>query len=195
MDHDLLETIAEGVHRREYSLLLGAGASIGSLGGDNLPLPSGPQLRDTLVRDFRINNESQEIDLPRAYAAAKRKNARRLEQFIRQRFTSCTPDWHHILTDLDWHRIWTLNIDDTVEQAYESQDISIDRFNWTSTFRDTSTSEHQIIHLHGFAKSPFHRGHVRVRDSVSQCHSTSLHCVILELGMQSLPMSLPIDRY
>ena len=153
-DDDLLKTIAEGVHRREYSLLLGAGASIGSIGGDNQPLPSGPQLRDTLVRDFRINNEDHQIDLSRAYAAAKRKNAHLLEQFIRQRFTRCTPDWHHILTEFDWHRIWTLNIDDTVEQAYESRNISVDRFNWTSTFRDTSTSQHQIIHLHGFAKPP-----------------------------------------
>ena len=154
MDENLLNKIAEGVHRREYSLLLGAGSSLGSYGGDNQPLPSGSQLRDLLVQQFSITNDNQEISLSRAYAYAKRRNPDILEEFISHRFTNCTPTWHHILPELDWHRIWTLNIDDTVEQAYRRQDKSIDRFNWTSTFRDTSTSNHQIIHLHGFANYP-----------------------------------------
>ena len=152
MDEQLLAKIAEGVHRREYSLLLGAGASIGSLGGDNKTLPSGPELRDLLVDAFSIPTEGREIELQRAYAAAKRSDSDQLEQFIRNRFTNCKPTWQHLLTEFDWHRIWTLNIDDTVEVAYRSQNVQIDRFNWTSTFRDTATSKNQIIHLHGFAK-------------------------------------------
>ncbi len=151
MDEKLLNKIAEGVHRREYSLLLGAGSSLGSYGGDDQPLPSGPQLRDELIRKFGIQTGNQQISLSRAYAHAKLRNPDILEEFISRRFTNCKPAWHYILPDLDWHRIWTLNIDDTVEQAYSRQGKSIDRFNWTSTFRDTSTSNHQVIHLHGFA--------------------------------------------
>ena len=144
--------IAEGVCRGEYSLLLGAGASIGSLGGNDEPLPSGPNLRDKLISDFSIPTEGQTITLPRAYAAAQRNDPDRLERFIRDWFTHCKPDWQHVLADFDWHRIWTLNIDDIVENVYKSKNILVDRFNWTSAFRDGSKSQRQVIHLHGFAK-------------------------------------------
>ena len=53
---------------------------------------------------------------------------------------------------MDWHRIWTLNIDDILENVHKQRRMQYERFNWTSTFRDTSNSERQIIHLHGYAK-------------------------------------------
>lgn len=152
MEDEILAKIVDGVYKREYSLLLGAGASIGSSGGNNRPLPSSPQLRDTLINDFKIQTEGQPIALPRAYAAAKRNAPERLERFMRSWFTRCTPDWQSLLTAFDWHRIWTLNIDDIIEVAHENRNITIDRFNWTSLFRDRSRSDRQIIHLHGFAK-------------------------------------------
>ena len=151
MDPEQLTRVAEGVSRGEYSVLLGAGASIGSLGGNNQPLPSGPSLRDKLVSEFSIPTEGQTITLPRAYAAARRNDPERLETFIRTQFTHCKPDWQNVLADFDWHRIWTLNIDDIVENVYSNKNIPFDRFNWTSRFRDGSKSERQIIHLHGFA--------------------------------------------
>lgn len=147
-----MATIAEGVCRGEYSLLLGAGASIGSLGGNGEPLPSSRELRDKLVRDFSIPTEGQTISLPRSYAAAQRNDADRLENFIRNQFTHCKPDWQHMLADFDWHRIWSLNIDDIIENVYRNKNIPIDRFNWTSAFRDGAKAQNQIIHLHGFAK-------------------------------------------
>ena len=144
--------ISEGVYRGEYSLLLGAGASIGSLGGNGEPLPSGRELRDRLVSDFSIQTGGQTISLPRAYAAAKRIDSGRLENFIRNQFTHCKPDWQHMLVDFDWHRIWSLNVDDIIENVYGSRKIPVDRFNWTSAFRDVAKAQRQVIHLHGFAK-------------------------------------------
>ena len=152
MDAAQLTRVAEGVGRGEYSLLLGAGASIGALGGNNEPLPSGPMLRDRLISDFSIPTEGQTITLSRAYAAAHRTDPKQLERFIRSQFTHCKPDWQNILSNFDWHRIWTLNIDDIVESIYRSRNISFDRFDWTSKFRDRSKSERQIVHLHGFAQ-------------------------------------------
>ena len=108
--------------------MLGAGASIGSLGGNNQPLPSGPSLRDKLVSEFSIPTEGQTITLPRAYAAARRNDPERLETFIRTQFTHCKPDWQNVLADFDWHRIWTLNIDDIVENVYSNKSILFDRF-------------------------------------------------------------------
>ena len=152
MDVATMKRVAEGVCRREYSLLLGAGASMGSLGGNGEALPSGPQLRDRLINEFSIRTEGQTITLHRAYAAARRKDADKLDKFITEHFTNCIPDWQHLLADFDWHRIWTLNIDDIVENVYANRNISVDRFNWTSAFRDGSRSQRQVIHLHGFAE-------------------------------------------
>ena len=152
MEDEIMDRLVDGVYKREYSLLLGAGASIGSSGGNNQPLPSGPQFCETLINEFDIETEGRAIALPRAYAAAKRRDPERLERFLRHWFTGCKPDWQPLITDFDWHRLWTLNIDDIVEVAYDNRNINIDRFNWTSTFRDSSRSDHQIVHLHGFAK-------------------------------------------
>ena len=152
MDSTLIAELAEGVYRREYSLLLGAGASLGAEGGNGEPLPSGPQLQEQLIAHFGIETDGQAISLQRAYAAAQRKDATKLEDFIRRQFTRCKPSWQHLLAKFQWQRIWTLNVDDVVETVLRDQGIQYDRFDWTSSFRDTSRSDYQVIHLHGFAK-------------------------------------------
>ena len=151
MDIATMKKVAEGVARREYSLLLGAGASMGSLGGNGQPLPSGPILRDKLVDEFAVLTQGASITLSRAYAAAKRSNPTKLDQFITGWFTGCTPDWQYLLADFEWHRIWSLNIDDVMENVYLRRNLGVDKFDWTSRFRDRSSPRIQIIHLHGFA--------------------------------------------
>ena len=152
MDSAIISKIAEGVSRREYSLLLGAGTSMGSLGGNGQPLPSGPILRDKLVDEFNIPIRGATITLSRAYAAAKRANPSRLNKLIVDWFTGCTPDWQFRLGDFEWHRIWSLNIDDVMENVYQKRRERVTRFDWTSKFRDSSSAGTQIIHLHGFAE-------------------------------------------
>ena len=156
MDVDLIRRVAEGVLRREYSLMLGAGASMGSMGGNQRPLPSGPELRDEIVKEFNVPVEGQPITLPRAYAAAKRTSPDRLDEFIRGWFTRCIPDWQIIIPEFDWHRIWTLNIDDIAESAYRRRGIQSETFDWTSRHRDRQSSGIQIVHLHGFATEEPH---------------------------------------
>ena len=175
MDLFEMAKVAEGVARREYSLLLGAGASMGSIGGNGEPLPSGPNLRDKLVSEFRIPTSEDVITLSRAYAAAKRKNPDRLEEFIGSWFTGCTPDWQHLLADFDWHRIWTLNIDDIIEAVFHRRGTKIDRFDWTSRFRDKPSAGTQIVHLHGFADKTSD-GRVALKDlvfSINEYSATS----------------------
>ena len=165
MDELTLDRIAEGIARREYSLLLGAGVSMGSLGGNGVPLPSGPGLRDRLVQEFSIPVENQIISLSRAYAAAKRDDADGLATFMRSWFTGCQPDWQGILADFEWQRIWTLNVDDIVETVCQTGGVQYDRFDWTSNFRDTANSDRQIIHLHGYVDEPT-EGHQQISELV-----------------------------
>ena len=154
MDECDFNKVSEGVARGEYSLLLGAGASIGSIGGNGELLPSGPELRDKLVSEFSIPVEDQTISLHRAYAAAKRSNPGRLDSFMKSWFSGCKPDWQNVLADFEWQRIWTLNIDDIIESVYQTRGVRFDRFDWTSRFRDTANSGQQIIHLHGYVDEP-----------------------------------------
>lgn len=153
MDSTLISEVAEAVYRKEYSLLLGAGASMGALGGNGEPLPSGPQLREQLIARFGIETDGQPISLQRAYAAAQRRDPAKLEEFIRSQFTRCKLSWQRILAGFEWHRIWTLNVDDVVETALAEQRIQYDRFDWTSSFQDVSRSRCQVVHLHGYAKN------------------------------------------
>ena len=145
-----LARLAEGVARSEYSLLLGAGASMGALGGNGERLPSGPQLSTRLIQAFDVPVGDAVISLPRAYSAAKRADPVKLEAFMKEWFTGCKPDWQRVLADFQWHRVWTLNVDDVVETVFRTSGIHFDRLNWKSTFRDTARSDRQIIHLHGY---------------------------------------------
>ena len=155
MDTDTIAKVAQGVARGEYSLLLGAGASMGARGGNNVPLPSGPKLRDAFITAFSIDTGGEDITLPRAYDAAQRGNEAGVQAFLSDWFTGCEPSWQDILADFVWRRIWTLNIDDVVENVYEARGIKVDQFDWTSNHRDTRDSPHQVIHLHGFiSKEP-----------------------------------------
>ena len=174
MNDETLLRIGEGVARQEYSLLLGAGASMGSKGGNGENLPSGITLRDRLIKDFGIDTDGQTIALSRAYEAADRRASSRLDRYVREWFTDCTPSWQYLLTEFDWHRIWTLNIDDVIETVCSEKKIEYDRFDWTSRYRDKSYSGLQVIHLHGFASknSDFDRTRSNLVFSISDYVST-----------------------
>ena len=47
---NVVDDVARGLIYGEYSLLLGAGASIGATGGNGRPLPTGLGLRDALMK-------------------------------------------------------------------------------------------------------------------------------------------------
>ena len=156
VDGQLLTKVAEGVARGEYSLLLGAGASVGAMGGNGVPLPSGPELRDRIVSEFGVpvgvGGERVEVTLPRAYSYVAQRTPGDIASFMGSWFTGCKPAWQDIVADFQWRRIWTLNIDDVIETVYNNRGIHIDRFDHTSKFRDGRRRDNQIIHLHGYAR-------------------------------------------
>lgn len=155
------------IARGRYNLLLGAGASAGALNGEGQTVPGATELTKRLIERFGIPTDGEDIRLPRAYEAAKNRrdvDGRTVFQYLASELTECSPpDWYEFLCSNRWSRIWTLNIDDVVEQAYEKWDdknvqrpVSLD---WSARFRepDQAANEVIVLHLHGRCL-PQHRG-------------------------------------
>ena len=138
---------------REYSLLLGAGASVGAKGGNGRLLPTGAGLRDALISDFDVDTgEDETITLVQAYDHLHRNRPDQLTAYPRKWFRGCDPSWQHLLAEFNWHRIWTFNIDDVIEVAFKNEGRLIQSLAWNERFSEgESTSSQQIIHLHGLA--------------------------------------------
>ena len=149
---ELLQKLTEGIAQGEYSLLLGAGASIGAIGGNGRPLPTGVGLRDALVEDFEIDTGGEEISLVQAYSYLRSSEPDRLTKYLREWFVDCQPTWQPSLAEFNWSRIWTLNIDDVAEKAFNKQGRTVKPLAWNERFSDrNSLNAQQIIHLHGLA--------------------------------------------
>ncbi len=133
-----------------YQLLLGAGASLDSLDANGENLPRGNELALQLRRDFNL---SESADLPLSYERAVRKSSERgVFDYLKGRYTRCTPAaWYRDFVDIMWSRVWTLNIDDVVERAYEAyRDVAhqdTESYSWDSLFEEIDKL--QIVHLHG----------------------------------------------
>jgi hypothetical protein len=112
---DLLERLKDTLLLGKYSLFLGAGVSCDSQdrGGNNLPL--GDNLRQELVayKELRPNSS-----LARAYAQLDKSE---IENKLTKRFSGCVPGPTLLkLTEFFWSRIYTLNIDDALDNAYRT---------------------------------------------------------------------------
>jgi len=149
---ELLDKLAEGLAHREYSLLLGAGASLGAIGGDGRPLPTGTGLRDQLVSEFKIDVGGEAPSLQQVYENLHRNQPDELTKYMFDRFTKCQPSWQHFLAEFFWQRIWTLNIDDVLEEAFKRESRPLRSLVWHERFSDPLPSGfQQVIHLHGAA--------------------------------------------
>ena len=150
---NVVDDVARGLIYGEYSLLLGAGASIGATGGNGRPLPTGLGLRDTLMKEFEVEDGGDPLPLSHLYEYLQRSRREQIHEFLRTWFTKCSPNWQQMLAEFNWHRIWTLNIDDVVETAYAELGRPLKALTWHERFTDRdSDSNQQIIHLHGCAE-------------------------------------------
>ncbi|TQM30087.1 hypothetical protein [Nocardia bhagyanarayanae] len=132
----------------KYSLLLGAGASCDSTdsSGRNLPLAAG------LTTEINDISGTRQSNLADAYDIAIERNPKLLEEYFASRFTNCQPSpWMNKIRSCIWKRIWTLNVDDVVEQVYgdpngQGQLLSAS-YSWTDDIVDDFGL--QVVHLHG----------------------------------------------
>jgi hypothetical protein len=152
LDDVALNRLAASVRAGEYNLLIGAGVSLGSLGGDGRPLPTGKELTDELckLKDVRSGTNLQRV--------FELLNDGEVKSQITDRFSNCKPGPAVLsIPKFPWRRIFTLNVDDALENAYK-QGGALQDFT-TKNYRDAFEESREltdvpIIHIHGYAKKP-----------------------------------------
>lgn len=149
---DFLASLEQTLLTGGYTLLLGAGASTDSLDRDKEPLPLGGELKAKLIRLKSIGASST---LARAY---KQLTNDEINTHITTKFSFCTsgPTAQSLATFL-WKRIYTLNVDDSIEDSYKKYD----RMQKAISFTHSDPYQHpddltniQIVHVHGWSQKP-----------------------------------------
>jgi hypothetical protein len=151
---DDLKSMQTALLSGRYSLLIGAGVSMDSFGSDGAPLPLGDSLRSQIISLKKLKSTSS---LSRAYSTL---TEREVESFITKPFSNCIPGPTCIaLTTFLWSRIYSLNIDDSLEAAYEKSVSTRKQSHFPITHREGYRHQDpsaglQIVHIHGWARRP-----------------------------------------
>lgn len=146
--------------------MLGAGASIGGSSRGGAALPGGVDLAREIRSEFGLS--LNEVHLGRAFKKARSRRASNgdsFEDYIAARFIGVTPPgWMRLMVRLPWQRIWTLNIDDAVERAYENWSaeaiVRARGASWSENSASLSTDGQfvHVVHLHGRASKAAREG-------------------------------------
>lgn len=135
-----------GMASGRYTLLLGAGASRDSFNRfGELPLTANLQEELSKVTGVSPNKYS----LQRLYATLTEAER---QTHIRDRFQDCTPGKTvRSITSYYWKRIFTLNVDDTLNVAYTAHSMQIPTFlHFSDPYEDfQAKSDVPVINLHG----------------------------------------------
>lgn len=145
-------TTRNAVRSGQYQLILGAGASFGARTKRGA-LPDGPGLVDILAREFPDARISSDTRLPRAYQrAVQSSTSDKVWYLLKDLFSGAShEDWFTTLAGLPWKRAWTLNVDDSYEQAYlksiRQNFASLKVIDWVDEYVEARGPE--VVHLHG----------------------------------------------
>lgn len=147
--------VGDGIKAGRYNLLLGAGVSRDSCNAvTGAAYPTGTGLAAEFAA--AIPGMRADASLSRLRKAMKPEQVRPL---ITERFTPSTPGVTvQALAGFRWKRVFTLNVDDALERAYETRALpvqAVKTYNHDALFE----SEHNlgvlpVIHLHGWAREP-----------------------------------------
>jgi hypothetical protein len=135
-----------------YSLFFGSGASFGSKNSRNVALPTAEELRENLVQ---LKSLKERSSLHRAYSQLTQAE---VDTHLTDQFSNCVPG-PALLTipGFIWRRIYTLNIDDALENAYQKNpghQSPISITHRTPYVEATDINSTQIVHIHGWARKP-----------------------------------------
>ena len=145
-----------GARSGDYQLMLGAGASHGA-SNPRGPLPMSTDLVSILSTSYPRAHILPNTSLARAYQRAiLDSSASHVWQTLRTIFIGSIHEaWFAQLVGMPWRRIWTLNVDDTVENTYQNTERAatskMRAISWHEPYSETGDLE--IIHLHGHVLS------------------------------------------
>lgn len=155
------EKVSNAIQDGAYTLILGAGASVGAKSKDGRPLPSATEYAAELEDTFHLNLRPN-TPLPYVWEAAKAKAGS--EDALRKvstvpRFLNCHPAPHHLLIPtFAWRRIYIFNVDDVIRAAYAVPNRLQDAraLHFDEDYRDLEpvNDEVQAIYLHGSEMFP-----------------------------------------
>lgn len=168
MDEDIMKLML-ALKEKTPTLLLGAGFSIGAKNYVNNSLPTAKQLTDKLYEEFFVNSlpereiYEEDINAAKEYKAHYElkdmcsllaEEGRRLERnsFITTCFKGAKIEdsgAQNYLVRYNWHRIFTLNIDDLVEYIYRENSIPLNVWSREKADRKNSNGHTILIKLHG----------------------------------------------
>lgn len=159
-----VEKILNGLVNIKYNLLIGAGVSQGSLGGDKKPMPSGRQLTKELCEEFGIpfDENDSNINLKSVFSLARNEKNKRGEdvfQYLNYKFTHTEPAQVYFdINKIKWNLIWNLNIDDCFEQVgrkyLKSQAQSISCVSYSDSVEFTRSDDKvKVVQMHGKARN------------------------------------------
>jgi hypothetical protein len=148
-----LQLLIRQFERGHVVLFAGAGFSIGAKNRLGQHPPLAPELCKALATDCNWTYDNEELavvyDQARKYLGTKNLNERLYTYYI-----NCNPaPWHQTLTQIHWFRIYTTNIDDVIEAAYQT---NTPKQQLEPIICPTDYQEHdhwfetlQCVHLHG----------------------------------------------
>ena len=144
--------ILDGVKNGAYNLYLGAGATHGCINKHNQKFPLGDELKTILSK--RYNKSARFLYQMATIIEPKDLNDTFQEVFALKNTSEAIKN----LSNFVWKRIFTLNIDDAVENSYENNIYRKQKL-ISNNFKDTFYLESdlqklQIIHLHGLIRKP-----------------------------------------
>ena len=154
IDQSVFPALRDTLIAGGYNLLLGAGVSLDSTDANGAFLPSSDAMRQRLCK---LTGAPDTTTLTRVYNLL---TADQIKSALVEPFSPCTPG--HTVSRLShflWRRLFTLNIDDVVEQHYEAvgggAKQELRPLNYATPFEPTPERYVlQAIHLHGWAREP-----------------------------------------
>ena len=196
LSSDRLETLIRDIRNGDYNLLIGAGTSYGGVNSRGEPLPLSEEFRIELCD---LKGARGSTSLQRVFETL---DDCEIDRHVVQRFSGCKPSKAlNSLPSFIWKRIFTLNVDDALEAAYESANRYQDPrpLNFRDPFEENrSKTDVPIIHLHGWVKNPS-QGFVFSReDYIRQARKHNPWMVVLAQYLSTEPfviMGTSLDEF
>jgi hypothetical protein len=150
---EALASISSSLKAGQYNLLLGAGISLDSINGvSKKKLPSTNDFRLDLCR---LKGARESSTLQRVFSTL---TPAEIKEHVESRFQGCAPGPSlKSLTNFLWRRIFTFNVDDALEAAYQltGKHQSPQIFHFDDPYVESQNlSQIPIVHLHGWVGAP-----------------------------------------